>query len=76
MGYMENNPTYHAVKIRGMLKDVIKRCREDIDKVSEPKAQAMFETTAEVLTGLITAYTHYETEVEESMRHEGFVRHL
>lgn len=36
----------------------------------------MFDTTAEVLTGLMTAYPHYETEVEESMRHEGFVRSL
>jgi hypothetical protein len=69
MAYMENNPTYHAVKIRGMLKDVIKHCREDIEKVSEPKAQAIFETTAEVLTGLMTAYNHYETQVEEAMRH-------
>jgi hypothetical protein len=69
MAYVENNPTYHAVKIRGMLNNVIKLCREDIEKVTEPKAQAMFETTAEVLTGLMTAYSHYETEVEQTMRH-------
>lgn len=69
MAYMENHPTYHAVKIRGMLNDVIKHCREDIGKVSEPKAQAIFETTAEVLTGLMMAYNHYEMEVEETMRH-------
>jgi len=69
MAYMENHPTYHAVKIRGMLKDVIKHFREDIEKVNEPKAQAIFETTAEVLTGLMTAYNHYEMQVEEAMRH-------
>ena len=52
-----------------MLNAVIKRCRDDIEKVSEPKAQAIFETTAEVLTGLMTAYDHYETEVAETLRH-------
>ena len=68
MAYMENNPKYHVMKIRGMLNGVIRHCREDVDKVGEPKAQAIFETTGEVLNGLMTAYSHYETEVEEAMR--------
>jgi hypothetical protein len=34
--------------------------REDIGKISEPQAQALFETTAEVCTGLIKAYDDYE----------------
>ena len=34
--------------------------REDIGKISEPKAQALFETTAEVCTGLIKAFDDYE----------------
>lgn len=36
------------------------RWRDDIGKINEPKAQALFETTAEVCSGLATAYQHYE----------------
>jgi hypothetical protein len=38
--------------------------REDITKVNDPKAQALFETSAEVLGGLITAYEHFEQRNE------------
>ena len=51
-----------------MLTEVIDHVREDVDKVSEPKAQVLFETTAEVLIGLRTAYEHYETGSEKAMR--------
>ena len=65
MVYREDNPRYHVVKVRGMLQAVIRHCREDIEKVAEPKAQAIFETTAELLDGLINAYSRYERELEE-----------
>jgi len=51
-----------------MLDEAVRHCREDIGKVGEPKAQALFETTAEVLNGLIAAYDHYEKGAEEGMR--------
>jgi hypothetical protein len=68
MAYIEDNPRYHLVKMRGMLHDVMRHCREDMDKIGEPKAQALFETTAEVINGLITTYSRYETELEEKDR--------
>jgi hypothetical protein len=68
MVYTEDNPRYHVVKVRGMLNAVMRHCREDIEKVAEPKAQVLFETTAEVLNGLINAYSRYETELEENRR--------
>ena len=40
-----------------MLNDLVHHVREDVAKVSEPKAQALFEATAEVLRGLATALT-------------------
>ena len=58
--YPENDPRHHYAKIKRMLQDLIQHLREDIGKVSEPKAQALFETSAEVLTGLATAYDHAE----------------
>ncbi|HYE76779.1 MAG TPA: hypothetical protein VEI97_02225 [bacterium] len=61
------DPRDHAMHIRGMLNDVLEHCREDVTLVAEPKAQALFETTAEVLGGLKTAYEHYLTAAEPAM---------
>ncbi len=43
-----------------MLHAVVDHARQDIGKINEPKAQALFETTAEVCTGLIKAFDDYE----------------
>jgi len=64
----EANPHHHTSKIKEMLNDVINHLREDVTKVSEPKAQAMFETTAEVLSRLIAAYSHYEQHSEQAWK--------
>ncbi len=47
-----------------MLTDVINHVREDIGKVTEPKFQALLETSAEILGGPRTAYEHYEKKTE------------
>jgi hypothetical protein len=64
MQYPENDPRHHTIKLRAMINDVVSHAREDISKISEPKAQALFETTAEVCTGLATAFEHYEKQEE------------
>jgi hypothetical protein len=57
----ENVDTMHHVrKLREMLTEVSDHARQDVNKVSDPKAQVLFETTAEVLTGLARAYEHFE----------------
>jgi hypothetical protein len=66
--FPESDPRHHTAKIKGMLDEAATHCREDIEKIDEPKAQALFETTAEVLRGLITAYDHYDAGVEPGMR--------
>ena len=68
MAYTEDNPRYHLVKVRGMLNAVMRHCREDMGKIAEPKTQGLFDTTAEVLNGLITTYSRYEKELEEKDR--------
>ncbi|MDF2458706.1 MAG: hypothetical protein K0S79_1122 [Nitrospira sp.] len=68
MVYREDTARYHVVKVRGMLNAVMRHCREDVTKVTEPKAQAIFETTAELLEGLINAYSRYERELEDKGR--------
>jgi len=60
----ETNPRRHTEKIKTMLEGLITHLREDVSKVSEPRAQALFETTAEVLIGLKAAYEHYEAGSE------------
>ena len=63
-----SDPKAHARNIQQMLTELIEHVREDVDRVDEPKAQVLFETTAEVLIGLRTAYEHYERGAEKAMR--------
>ena len=50
------------------MRQIIKHLREDVGKVTEPKAQALFETSAEVLTGLVKALDDYEKKTEAAWR--------
>lgn len=60
--YPESDPRHHTAKVKQMLSGIITHLRADEGKVQDPKAQALFETTAEVLTGLETAFEHYEQQ--------------
>lgn len=68
MQYAENDPRHHTIKIREMLDDIVRHVREDVSKVDDPKAVALFETTAEVLQGLSRAYEHAEQKTEPAWR--------
>ncbi len=62
--YSENDPRHHTAKIKEMLNQVSQHTREDVQKVDDPRAQALFETTAEVVDGLLKAYEDYENKAE------------
>jgi hypothetical protein len=66
--YPESDPRHHTVKIRKMLGDTIDHVRGDVSKIEDPRGQALFETTAEVLIGLTKAYEDYENRSEEAWR--------
>lgn len=66
--YPETDPRHHTQKIHTQLEALIAHLRQDVKKVDAPKAQALFETSAEVLSGLTTAYAHYEEKSEEAWR--------
>jgi len=66
--YAEDDPRRHTLKLRAMLNETAWHAREDVTKINEPRAQALFETTAEVLQGLIKAYEHYEDGNEPAWR--------
>jgi hypothetical protein len=42
--------------------------REDVEKVDDPKFKAMFETSAEVLGGLVKAFSDFEQKNEPAWR--------
>ena len=62
------DPLFHLTNVKSMLDDMTRHLREDVSGVDEPKAKALFETTAEVLEGLKKAFEHYEREREEALR--------
>ena len=66
--YPLNDPRHHTANIRAMLEEIVHHAREDVGKVTDPKAQALFETTAEVLTGLCQAYKHAEEKSEAAWK--------
>lgn len=62
--HSDSNPHQHVQRIQNRLQETINHLREDIEKVEEPQLRAMFETSAEVLTGLKKAYSDYEEKKE------------
>lgn len=63
-----SDPKAHSENIRSGLQEMVDHLRKDIQKVDDPKAQALFETSAEVINGLITAFSHFEEGEEEAWR--------
>ena len=60
----ESDPRHHTAKLKKMLTEIMEHARQDVGKVTDPKAQALFETTAEVLARLKKAYEHFEQGTE------------
>jgi hypothetical protein len=61
-------PKAHTANIRSEFRELIQHLREDTKKVEEPKAKALFETAAEVISGLDTAFEHYEQSREPAWK--------
>lgn len=57
---LENNPIRHMLKIKTQMCQIINHLRDDLGEVTEAKAQALFETAAEVLVGLVKDFDDYE----------------
>ena len=62
------DPRAHTANVRKEVRELIEHLRDDIRKIDEPKAQALFETAAEVIGGLETAFKHYEEKSEEAWK--------
>jgi hypothetical protein len=62
------DPRAHIANVRKEFGELIEHLRDDINKIDEPKAQALFETAAEVINGLDTAFKHYEEKNENAWK--------
>ena len=71
MQYSENDPRHHTQKLKKVLNDTADHARSDVSKIDDPKAQALFETTAEVLKGLVKAFTDFEEKKEQAWKTAG-----
>jgi hypothetical protein len=65
---VENNPIRHMHKIRAQMLQIIEHLREDVGDVMEARARGLFETSAEVLAGLVKAVDDYEQGSESAWR--------
>ena len=58
----------HTAKLRSEMQDLIEHLRRDIGLVEEPRAKAMFETSAEILQGLVKTYQDYDQGQEAAFK--------
>jgi hypothetical protein len=61
-------PRAHTANVRKEFEILIEHLRSDVNEIAEPKAQALFETAAEVISGLDTAFKHYEENREKAWK--------
>ena len=66
MHFAKNGPRHHTQKLKQKLNETAEQSREDVSKISNAKAKARFETTAEVLKGLVKAFDDFEQKREEA----------
>ena len=64
----EANPLHHVETLKQMLADAASHARQDVTKISDPKAQALFETTAEVLLALCKACEDFARKNEPAWK--------
>jgi hypothetical protein len=64
----EGDPKRHTMQVRARLTELAEHLREDVQKVDDPAFKALFETTAEVLTGLEKAFAGYEEKTGNAWR--------
>jgi len=65
-GSQQPNKQQSTTQILTMLRDVRDRARQDVDSIQNPKIQALLETTAEVVQGLMKAYEDFEKGNEKA----------
>jgi cytoplasmic iron level regulating protein YaaA (DUF328/UPF0246 family) len=60
------NPLEHTANIKKEFLKLSEHLREDVEKVDDPEARALFEVSAEVIDGLQKAFNDYEKKNESA----------
>jgi len=63
-----SNPLEHTSNIKKEFRKLIDHLRQDISKMEDSSAKALFEVSAEVLIGLEKAFTDYEQKNEAAWK--------
>ena len=66
--FPENDPRHHTMYLRDQFNQLVTHLRGDVEKVDDAQAKALFETSAEVLDGLLRAFQHYEERSEAAWK--------
>jgi hypothetical protein len=66
--FPESDPRHHTRKVGDQLQGLAEHLRSDVTKVADPRAEALFETSAEVLLGLAKAFADFERRDEAAWR--------
>ena len=62
------NPLEHTANIKEEFVKLSEHLREDVDKIDDPKAKALFEVSAEVIDGLQKAFNDFEKKNESAWK--------
>ena len=62
------DPQHYTQKMKAVLGGLSVQLRRDVERVDEARLKAMFETSAEVIDGLIKAFDDYEKKNEAAWR--------
>ncbi|MGA9139990.1 MAG: hypothetical protein WBZ29_07195 [Methanocella sp.] len=63
-----NDPRRYTTPIKMRLRELADEMRDDVKKVDDEQAKALFETSAEVVSGLMQAFEDYEAKNEAAWR--------
>lgn len=63
---LENNPIRHVQKIKAQMLQLISQLGEAAGKATPTNARALFESSAEVLGGLVKAYDDFEANGQKA----------
>jgi hypothetical protein len=63
-----SDPLQHTALLKKQFDELILHLRDDVKKVEDPQAKALFETAAEVIGGLQKAFSDYEKKSEPAWK--------
>jgi hypothetical protein len=64
------NPIEHAKNIEDIIGSLKSLCKSEISVFSDPKAKALLETSAEVLSGLEKAFQDFRAKTDDAWKEE------